>query len=148
MTKVLNVLICLCTAVYMHMRFMQGAGSLEIDIPNEYFRNSLSWCGVSMHEMYRFVLWVLCFECLVLVLSKVFERFLKGRFKAAKSVGMAFLFLRLLVDVGCIAFMSLGIAFDYMLAHQSNSFEFELYDDNGGNRNSKVLVRDLGSEQE
>ena len=146
MTKVLNVLICLCTAVYMHMRFTQGAGSLEIDIPNEYFRNSLSYWGISMHETYHFVLWVLCFECLVLVLSKVYDRFLKDRFKSAKSVGMAFLFLRLLVDVGCISFMSLGIAFEYMLAHQGNSFEY--VDENGEDRNYKILVRDLGSEQE
>ena len=112
MTKVLNVLICLCTAVYMHMRFTQGAGSLEIDIPNEYFRSFLRYWGVNMHEMYHFVLWVLCFECLVLVMSKVYVRFLRDRFKAAESVGMAFLFLRLLVDVGCIGFTSLCIAFD------------------------------------
>ena len=144
MTKVLNVLICLCTAVYMHMRFMQGAGSLEIDIPNEYFRNSLSYWGANMHEMYHFVLWVLCFECLALVMSMVYDRFLKDRFKVAKTVGLVFWFLRLLVDVGCIAFMLFGIAFHYLYAHvDAKGFLFD-----EGDGKYKVLVRDLGSEQE
>ena len=97
-----------------------------------------------MHEMYHFVLWVLCFECLVLVLSKVYDRFLKNRFKAAKSVGMAFLVVRLLVDVGCISFMLFGIAFHYLYAHvDAKGFLFD-----EGDGKYKVLVRDLGSEQE
>ena len=143
MIKVINVFICLCAAVYMLMRFKQGAGVMEIDIPSGYFRDSLNGFGVCMHEMYHFVLCLLCFECLTLVLPMVYNRFLKARFSVVKRICSAFPYLRLCADICCMALTLFLIAVTYLLSHDRKSFE--LVDENGC---STILVRDLGSEQE
>ena len=133
MTKVLKVLICLCAAVYMHVRFTQGAGVPTVDIPSEYFRSIMSRFSDGMHESYRFVLYLLAFECLVLVFEFVYRRFLKDRFRLEK-VCMAAMWTRLAVDAVCIAAM-LVVSAVAVLGYGPKSFE--LIDGKG---NSTVIV--------
>ena len=135
MTRVLKVLICLCAAVYMHVRFTQGAGVPTVDIPSEYFRSIMSRFSDGMHESYRFVLYLLAFECLVLVLVFVYRRFLKDRFSFAEKVCMAAMLFRFAVDVVCIAVILVVTALEFLIAHERKSFE--LIDGKG---NSTVLV--------
>ena len=143
MIKVLNVLICLCAAVYMFVRFKQGAGVMEIDIPSEYFRDSLNRRSASMCELYNFVLCLLCFECLTLVLPKIFDRFLKEHFSFVKRICSTLPYLRFFADVCCIFVSFVLVSFVYLLSNERKSFE---YVDAKGN--STILVRDFGSAQE
>ncbi len=133
MTKVLKVLICLCAAVYMHVRFTQGAGVPTVDIPSEYFRSIMSRFSDGMHESYRFVLYLLAFECLVLALEFVYRRFLKDRFRLEK-VCMAAMLFRFAVDVVCIAAMLVVSAVAF-LGYGPKSFELK-----DGKGNSTVIV--------
>ena len=136
--NVLKVLICLCAAVYMHVRFAQGAGVLEVDIPSEYFRSSMSVFSDGMHESYGFVLCLLGFECLVLVLGFVYRRFLKGRFRFAEKVCTAAMLCRFIADVVCIVFVL--FAFMGVVLLTSGRKSFELMDGDG---NSTMLVSEL-----
>ena len=135
MTRVLKVLICLCGAVYMHVRFTQGAGVPTVDIPSEYFRSIMSRFSDGMHESYRFVLYLLAFECLVLALEFVYRRFLKDRFRFAKKVCMTAMWARLAFDAACIALMLMFLVLDFLATH--GRMTFELIDGKG---NSTVIV--------
>lgn len=135
MTRVLKVLICLCAAVYMHVRFTQGAGVPTVDIPSEYFRSIMSRFSDGMHESYRFVLYLLAFECLVLVLEFVYRRFLKDRFRFAEKVCMTAMWARLAFDAACIALMLMFLVLGFLATHGPKPFEFV-----DGKGKSTVLV--------
>lgn len=124
MTRVLKVLICLCAAVYMHVRFTQGAGVPDVEIPSEYFRSTMSTFSVAMLEVYHFVLYLLAFESLVLVLGGIYRRFLKDRFSFAEKVCTVAMWARLAVDVACIALMLMFSVFDFLASHGPKPFEF------------------------
>ena len=98
MIQILNILICLCGAIYLLARVKSGAGSLDFDIPDEFFRNILQPFSDSIHSAPRDVLDLLAFECLVLVLSMAYNRFLKERWPFAKKVRKVAVGLRFAVD--------------------------------------------------
>ena len=98
MIEILNILVCLCGAIYLLARVKSGAGSLDFDIPDEFFRNILQSYSDSMQSAPRDVLYLLAFECLVLVLSVVYNRFLKERWPFVKKVRKLAVGLRFAVD--------------------------------------------------
>ena len=98
MIAILNILVCLCGAIYLLARVKNGAGNLDFDIPDEFFRNILQPYSDSILSAPRDVLYLLAFECLVLALSVVYNRFLKERWSFAKKVRNVAVGLRFAVD--------------------------------------------------
>ena len=143
MIKVLNVVLSLCAVAYMFVRFKQGAGVLEVDIPCEYFRSRMCGFTSTMLESYRLAKYLLVFECLALVLPKIYDCCLKNRLSFVKPICAQLPCLRFVADICCILGAVVLMAFVCLTSQERKSFEF--VDANG---NSTMLVRDLDSEQE
>lgn len=143
MIKVLNVVLSLCAVAYMLVRFKQGAGVLEIDIPCEYFRNRMCGFYSAMLESYRLAKYLLAFECMALVLPKIYDCCLRRHFSFVKPICALLPCLRFVADICCILGAIVLMAFVCLISHERKSFEF--VDASG---NSTMLVRDINSEQE
>ena len=115
MTAILNILVCLCGAIYLLARVKNGAGSLDSDIPDEFFRNILQSYSDSILSAPRDVLDLLAFECLVLALSVVYNRFLKERWPFAKKVRNVAVGLRFAVDCLLMILMMFDLGFRLLL---------------------------------
>ena len=115
MIAILNILVCLCGAIYLLARVKNGAGSLDSDIPDEFFRNILQSYSDSILSAPRDVLDLLAFECLVLALSVVYNRFLKERWPFAKKVRNVAVGLRFAVDCLLMILMMFDLGFRLLL---------------------------------
>lgn len=115
MIAILNILVCLCGAIYLLARVKNGAGNLDFDIPDEFFRNILQPYSDSILSAPRDVLYLLAFECLVLALSVVYNRFLKERWSFAKKVRNVAVGLRFAVDCLLMILMMFDLGFTLLL---------------------------------
>ena len=115
MIAILNILVCLCGAIYLLARVKNGAGNLDFDIPDEFFRNILQSYSDSILSAPRDVLDLLAFECLVLALSVVYNRFLKERWPFAKKVRNVAVGLRFAVDCLLMILMMFDLGFRLLL---------------------------------
>ena len=115
MIAILNILVCLCGAIYLLARVKNGAGNLDFDIPDEFFRNILQSYSDSILSAPRDVLDLLAFECLVLALSVVYNRFLKERWPFAKKVRNVAVGLRFAVDCLLMILMMFDLGFRLFL---------------------------------
>ena len=115
MIAILNILVCLCGAIYLLARVKNGAGNLDFDIPDEFFRNILQPYSDSILSAPRDVLDLLAFECLVLALSVVYNRFLKERWPFAKKVRNVAVGLRFAVDCLLMILMMFDLGFRLLL---------------------------------
>ena len=115
MIAILNILVCLCGAIYLLARVKNGAGNLDFDIPDEFFRNILQSYSDSILSAPRDVLDLLAFECLVLALSVVYNRFLKERWSFAKKVRNVAVGLRFAVDCLLMILMMFDLGFRLLL---------------------------------
>ena len=115
MIAILNILVCLCGAIYLLARVKNGAGNLDFDIPDEFFRNILQPYSDSILSAPRDVLYLLAFECLVLALSVVYNRFLKERWSFAKKVRNVAVGLRFAVDCLLMILMMFDLGFTLRL---------------------------------
>ena len=115
MIAILNILVCLCGAIYLLARVKNGAGNLDFDIPDEFFRNILQSYSDSILSAPRDVLYLLAFECLVLALSVVYNRFLKERWSFAKKVRNVAVGLRFAVDCLLMILMMFDLGFRLLL---------------------------------
>ena len=115
MIAILNILVCLCGAIYLLARVKNGAGNLDFDIPDEFFRNILQSYSDSILSAPRDVLDLLAFECFVLALSVVYNRFLKERWPFAKKVRNVAVGLRFAVDCLLMILMMFDLGFTLLL---------------------------------
>ena len=140
MINVLNVLMPLCAAAYMFAELKMGFGISTAEIPCEFFRDLFQYFYGRITVGFRFVLCVLAFEVIIAVSSIVCNRYMKNLLPFIKPICVVAKGGRFLVDVGCIIAALIFMSFEYMVIHESKSFEF--VDANG---NSKILVSGSGA---
>lgn len=133
MIKVLNVLICLSTVIYMLVEFKLGAGSLDVEMTNEYIRKCMVNTAAGMKDMFRYALYLLGFECLALGASVARKRYLRARSRFVENACAVVDCVRLCADsviiLALLFFFGVGLVLSY--ANYSTKKALKIEDGDG-----------------